>query len=120
MSQLFQSITIDLNEKETETVQTMDSWEESFSDASVCGSVETLDLLELDDDDDDAPEFYYDDDADYLDYDPILKNSCIQRAMDSFTGLFNALTLSSTPFSSPSRPVDIVLTDGMEDDFLFR
>lgn len=127
MSQLFQTITIDLNEKENETVQTMDdSWEESFSDASVCGSVETMDLLELgdEDEDDDSPEFYYyDDDADYLDYDSFHKNSCIQRAMEGFTGIFSALSLTSKlscTMASTSHPVDIVLTHGVEESILFQ
>ena len=139
MSKLIEALTKDLNNsngKETETVQTVDSYWDCFSsddDASECGSLESIDLLDLDDGEyDDAVSFYCDyiDDEDVdLDFSPnVYKHSCIQRAMNGFTKMFKALSVDTAidTFSpSDDRPLEVILTTtttvgGIEDDIMFR
>lgn len=129
-SKLIEAITKDLSEmttemttleKETSTVHTVES---SDDDISECNSLETIDLLQLDDDEeeDDLVSFYYDDDDfGYYNSPQKHKHSCVQKAMNGFTGMLSALTIKTKDAAASSVcPVSVILTEGVEDDFLFR
>lgn len=110
MIALFRSQSFDCAEKDNVTIQTQVSNEDLDSSESE-GSIESIDLLELGNNGDEDSYYWYDDDDEMDLYHRIHRQSCIQRALTSFTNIMYAIT-NSRPLN-PCRPVRVVMLESL-------
>jgi hypothetical protein len=81
----------DHNEKDAATIQTVESLDDLESVLSE-GSVESIDLLEVEGGNDDNSYHWYDDDVEL--HHNVQPESCIERALSGFRKVLNALITS--------------------------